>query len=485
MSHPTICVTVTARTVEGARVAIEAAAADGADLAEIRFDRWPESERRRAGELFPAHLPLVATYRSVAEGGEGSADPVARSATLRALRRHPFEAIDRELARDPAPPKAAAHRSIASRHLAAPVDWSSFREFASGSGIPGERSKIVAPSTLREYLGPFREATAGLGGILLAQGPAGPLSRVWPGWLGTDWVFASPGPTDPIVEPSVEPSQLPVDRLRSVLRRDPPSPLFAVLGHPIAFSESPALHHRWLRADGHDGAYLALDVETEREFRDLLETIGPRGFKGINVTHPWKPLARSVATRVESSAAEAEAANCLTWDGSEWSAALTDVDALERRFTELRGSGRWPGRSLTILGSGASARAAIVAARRLGVAVEIRARDVDEIDRLHHRFPETVHGGPRGPASLLVHATPVGRSPGDRLDVPLDDLIGSSTTVLDLVYGDDGSPVRRAAEAAGATYEDGRRLLLYQAEESYRRWWGHRPTSLATSEVPG
>ena len=487
MRRVTLCVTLVARTVEGTKAAAQAARDDGADLAEVRFDRWSEEERARAAELFPSPIPLLATYRSVAEGGEGRIDPDGRAAVLERLRALPFAAVDRERVRDPAPSRPEAGRSVGSRHLSAPVDWAGVGRFLEQEGPRGERQKIVAPASIAEFLGPFRATRTGPDppeGIVLATGAAGPLSRVWPDHLATSWVFASPGPHDPVADEALEPAQVPVDRLRSVFRRAPPGPLFAVIGHPIGFSESPRLHHSWLRADGYDGAYLALDVETEREFRDLLEVLGPGGFRGVNVTHPWKGLARAIARDRELAVDEAEAANTLTWDGESWAAALTDVDAVARRLAELRADGEWAGDELTLLGAGAAARATIVAARRRGTKVRVLARRPSETEALQRRFPETVVPGSSGPAALVVHATPVGRATDDRLAIDLGTTVGPGTQWLDFVYGPMPSSLRPRVESLGGRFEDGRSLLRYQAEESYRRWWGHRPTRPELPEAP-
>jgi shikimate dehydrogenase len=481
-------VTLTARTLAGARAGIEAARQDGADLVEIRLDRWAEADRDLARDLFPSKLPLVACYRSVAEGGEGSVDPGVRHEILGRLAQLPFFAVDREVARDASPTSHRAGASIGSRHLAAPVDWQSFPEMFGRGQAPGELGKLVAPATIGEFLahlmpkGP--EAPPGIG-ILQSTGPSGPLSRVWGAVLGSQWVFAAPGPHDPSPGGPVEPSQLPADRLASVLASDPPGPLFGIVGHPVRHSESPLLHHQWMRAEGLPGAYLALDVETQREFRDLLERLGPGGFRGINVTLPWKTVALAAATSAEPPAQLAGAANCLTWDGRGWTAALTDVEAMERRLNELRRAGVWSGSELTLLGSGASARATLVAARHLGATVRVRARRPGAIDELRQRFPETVIGAATEPSSFIIHATGFGRSEdGVPLGFPLDDLLVPGGWLLDLVYAPSTPMLQQQAESVGVEYEDGRRLLEYQAEESFRRWWGHLPPPTPPTAEP-
>ncbi|HEY1198723.1 MAG TPA: type I 3-dehydroquinate dehydratase, partial [Thermoplasmata archaeon] len=99
-SPPAIVVTLPARTVADARRQMEEARTSGADLLEIRFDRFDAEELGRVDQLFPNPLPMVATLRSRAEGGEGPDDPETRVRVLGGLARHPFRWIDVELARD-------------------------------------------------------------------------------------------------------------------------------------------------------------------------------------------------------------------------------------------------------------------------------------------------------------------------------------------------------------------------------------------------
>lgn len=484
MRGPRLCVTLPARTLAGAVRGIAAARQDGADLVELRLDRWPAEERRRLAELFPAALPLVATYRSIAEGGEGSADPEERARLLVELRALPFERIDREVARDAPPGPDDAPRSIGSRHLAAPVHWSSFPEMALRGRVAEELRKTVAPATVSEFLRDVLPLPwEGGGGIVHTQGPSGPLSRLWPERLGTPWVFCAPGPSDPSSGEPVDPSQPPVDRLASTLRASPPGPFFALLGHPVHHSLSPRLHHTWLRDGQRRGLYVALDVETEREFRDLLDRLPQGGFRGVNVTHPWKELALTVSPRAEPGATEAGAANCLTWDGGSWTAALTDLEAVERRLLELRREGSWDGNELALLGSGGAARATLVASRRLGASVKLWTRRPEAFEALARRFPTTVRPPSRGGCGLAVQATPVGRKNAGELDPAALELLRSALYCLDFVYAPDAPIVGEAVESGGGTYEDGTRLLRYQAEESFRRWWGARPDGAGAPEA--
>ena len=55
---------------------------------------------RRLSEMFPTELPLIATLRSRAQGGEGPDDPADRARILDAAFALPFAFVDYELGRD-------------------------------------------------------------------------------------------------------------------------------------------------------------------------------------------------------------------------------------------------------------------------------------------------------------------------------------------------------------------------------------------------
>ena len=59
--------------------------------------------------------------------------------------------------------------------------------------------------------------------------------------------------------------------------------VFAVLGHPISHSLSPAMHNPTLQAMGLNAVYLAFDTPPE-QLRVTLRTFGKRGFGGANLT---------------------------------------------------------------------------------------------------------------------------------------------------------------------------------------------------------
>lgn len=478
--RPLVIATLPARSLGDARAQIQIAARSGADVAEIRFDRWPEVERRRMAELFPSPLPLLATLRSTAEGGEGPDSPGTRREWRREVATLSFAYVDIEEGRDPASEPPDASRTgptvIVSTHLPAGTRAAEVHRRLSGWDPRHGIRKVVLPARLPAVLKeivPELPPPGVVRFVVHTTGASGPLLRAWSRRLGFAAVFGSLPVAQGVEAAPVEPAQVPVDWLRPYLEAVPPAPLFAVVGSPVGHSLSPALHQAWMRAEGRTGLYVALDVDSERELSESLAPLGEGGFRGLNVTHPLKMAALHLADRVLPGARECGCANLLTFQGPEVEADNTDLLATLRRLEDLRKEGRWSGDELLVLGNGGAARATLAAARSLGVPAAVLARDPARAASVAADFGARVADPSRaGPVPLVVNATTVGRADTPPMAVDLAPWVGPGTYLLDFVYRPENPVLERVAGRRGARYEDGRRLLGYSAAASYERWWG-------------
>ncbi len=482
---PALVVSVPARNVAEARVDISTAAAAGADLVEIRFDRWSETARASAGQLFPAPVPLVATFRSTDEGGEGPTDPLPRRQWVERVARLPFAYVDLELARDVVDGSPVeGDRAIGSCHFpdGTPVD--AVAAFLARAPASCRFVKAVVPLTVGQFvrdLLPRYAGWTGDGRVVTTTGPSGPLSRLWARELGQPLVFASlpiKGGGTP-----VEPSQVPVDQLRRMWASDRPRQ-FAVVGHPVGHSLSPRIHAGWLAAEGRGAAFVALDLSDEGEFAEMVNLGRSGRWAGWSVTHPWKEAAARAADHASEVVRRTGAANTLTFRDGELRADLTDAAAVRRRADELHETGRWDGREALIVGTGGAARAAAFALRSGTTEVLLLGRRADRVAAVSRDAGgRPVDPADARPVGLVVHATTVGREGQGPLSPSLAGWLNSTTTLLDFVYSAVDLEVSRACERVGARYEDGRRLLVYQAADAHRLWWGEPPRSETFAEA--
>ncbi|MFN8896265.1 MAG: shikimate dehydrogenase, partial [Betaproteobacteria bacterium] len=89
---------------------------------------------------------------------------------------------------------------------------------------------------------------------------------------------------------------------------------YAVLGHPVAHSRSPAIHARFAAQTGQAVDYGRLECPLDG-FAAAVRAFAAGGARGCNVTVPFKFEALQLAGRASERARRAGAANVLGFDG--------------------------------------------------------------------------------------------------------------------------------------------------------------------------
>ncbi|MCI4346239.1 MAG: type I 3-dehydroquinate dehydratase [Thermoplasmata archaeon] len=488
---PLIVASLSGRTAESCRTQGEAAAREGADWAEIRIDRWSEDARAHLMELFPAPLPLLATLRSRAEGGAASDVPEEREETLRRALELPFVAVDLEVRRDlcldfvraARPSSLGTPRLVFSAHLPEGTTASELRRLiAEPLPVPGVRKLVLPASVARSVIDllPLVDSLPDPRPTVLTTGPSGPLFRLWAPELRMPLVYGSLS-GHPATD-AVEPSQLPVAILRRLQRAGGTRVLLGLLGSPLGQSPSPTLFERWFATQGEAATYVPIELSDGRVLGVVLESLAARGFRGVNLTHPLKLAAHELNAVAGIEARRAGCANFVVFGPDGWRTENTDARAMRRRLSELEAQRGGPFSSVLIYGTGGAARATLAALEPGGRPVALLGRSpakISELGSVSGREPEVPD---RASYDLVVNATTSGRAGVEPLPPTWLSRIGKGSMVLDWVYRPAVPALELCCAERGAHYEEGSRLLLYPAAESYREWFG-RPLSSAEEQV--
>lgn len=249
----------------------------------------------------------------------------------------------------------------------------------------------------------------------------------------------------------------------------------AVWGDPIAHSRSPRLHaaaYGVLELDWEYGRRQVDEAGFDRAWRSL-----DADWRGLSLTMPLKHAAARDAISLDDDARLTGAVNTflLSEDGPR--GFNTDVGGLARALDEF--GVREPD-AIRVLGAGATATSAVVAAARAGArAVEVRAR------RPEAAAPIAALGDALGvairvaaldrPPLLPVDATIAALPGGTDLGRVADDLASVSGPLVDVVYGGWPTPLARAWARAGGEAHDGLAMLLHQALLQVRVFVGGDP----------
>lgn len=236
----------------------------------------------------------------------------------------------------------------------------------------------------------------------------------------------------------------------------------ALLGDPVSHSRSPSIHRAAFAAFGLVAQYEALRCDEAGLAEACLE-IRSGQLHGANVTMPLKGAASVACDRVVGRAVRASAVNTLLMDGDSLCGYNTDIVGIERlleRFHSL---------PVTVMGTGGSAAAALVAAegREIAVVGRDRAKAAALIARTG---VEAAIGSWERPStgSVLINATTLGMK-GEALPV---EWLMNQAALIDLPYGPDPTPAVVEGQRLGIGVADGIDALVAQAVASFELWTG-------------
>lgn len=250
-----------------------------------------------------------------------------------------------------------------------------------------------------------------------------------------------------------------------------------VIGDPVDHSLSPEIHGFWLKALSIDAEYGRRRVTRVELPAYLAEKRADPNWRGSNVTMPLKLDAIALADGATDRAVAAGSANLLMVREGRLAAANTDVGAIAVLLTRLH-EAKARMDSVTLLGNGGAARAALVALKLVGLtAVRIQARDLAEARKLAVEF-----GLDAGPASFmepivsdgLINATPLGMPGRECLNCDLSRM-SAQGWVFDMTYGPKDTPLIAAAREAGLHAMDGLHMLVEQAAASFKLFFDADP----------
>jgi shikimate dehydrogenase len=262
------------------------------------------------------------------------------------------------------------------------------------------------------------------------------------------------------------------------------SPVYAVLGHPVGHSVSPAMQNAALAAMGLDGVYVAFEVAPER-LAEAVRGIRALGLAGVNVTIPHKEAILPLLDRLDPQAELIGAVNTLVPRNGELIGRNTDAPGFLR---SLQAAGAEPkGARILLLGAGGSAKAVGVALAQAGASLTIVNRTPARATALAGLLNERVRRGCAAgygwersvleeaiaTADILVNTTSIGMHP--KIDAAPEIPIGalrSESLVYDLIYNPWESRFLAQARERGCRAVNGAAMLAWQGALALELWTG-------------
>ncbi|GAB1388939.1 MAG: shikimate dehydrogenase (NADP(+)) [Rubrivivax sp.] len=262
-----------------------------------------------------------------------------------------------------------------------------------------------------------------------------------------------------------------------------PTARYAVIGHPVAHSQSPFIHTQFAQQTGEAIEYGRIDCGPNG-FAAALRAFADSGAAGCNVTVPFKFEAAALAAVCSERARLAGAANTLRLDAGGWLADNTDGVGLRRDIEQGAGFAL-AGRRVLLIGAGGAG------AGVLGPLLEARPGELVLVNRSAGRPQALVerHASLARACDVVLRTAPLA-APGQGFDLVINasasSLQGAAVPVprgalaqkglgVDLMYGPPAQGFLDWATQQGAQARDGLGMLVEQAAEAFFLWRGVRP----------
>lgn len=259
--------------------------------------------------------------------------------------------------------------------------------------------------------------------------------------------------------------------------------LAGVIGNPISHSKSPIMHNYWLKKYNINGQYLPIEVK-EEHFRDVLRNLYKMGFRGVNVTIPYKMEAYKAVDNLTDNAIKCGSVNTVIIDDDgNLYGDNTDGYGFIQNVLDHYPEFDFSNGKTVILGAGGAARAVtssivdkgckelVIVARTIENAMEIVQTIKGNIIVVGWDDREKVL---EGDTNLLVNCTPLGMVNKPELEIDIS-LLSPNALVIDVVYNPLETEFLKKAKLHGNKTLDGIGMLINQARPAFETWFETTP----------
>ncbi len=322
-------------------------------------------------------------------------------------------------------------------------------------------------------------ASAKVPTVGFCMGEYGVISRILCGKYGSPFTYATFSR-----EREMAPGQLAFSEMTQIYRYDqigPETPVYGVIGDPIAHSLSPLIHNIAFRHDKLDGVYLPFRVPKDR-LEETLKEFEFLNVQGYSVTIPHKEGALKLAGDADEASKTMGVANTLFKDDQNvWQARNTDYDAaLDSIRLGLDPEGKASddpidGKQVLLLGAGGVSRAIGAGIINAGGALTVTNRSRVRGEKLAQDLGcahTTWENRGSGHFDILVNGTSVGMHPNVNETPFAQNFLLDDMLVFDTVYNPENTLLLKQARERGCKTVSGIEMFVRQAAAQYKLFTG-------------
>ena len=251
----------------------------------------------------------------------------------------------------------------------------------------------------------------------------------------------------------------------------------ALMGDPVEHTLSPLVQNTFSEEEGVNAVYTALRVK-KGDVRTAMEGAFALGMQGFNVTVPHKEAVIPYLSGIDPMAESIGAVNTLVKDEEGYRGYNTDALGILRQIKELDTDIK--DKMVIMLGAGGAANAVLHAMYSLGIkGAYILNRSVEKAEKKFGNdmrnviLPLEGFSEIPGDQYFCVQCTSVGLAP-DSDAAPIEDpgFYKKISRAVDVIYSPFETKFMKLVKEAGGQAENGLKMLVYQAAESFKLFHG-------------
>ncbi len=244
---------------------------------------------------------------------------------------------------------------------------------------------------------------------------------------------------------------------------------FFVIGNPIDHSLSPELHNYWLKTNNIDGIYNKEKLNND-DLKNFFLKIKNKEISGVNVTVPFKKDVIPYLDDLTIEAKSTQSVNTIYLKNNKIIGHNTDIDGFEMAIKDTNYDIK--NKKVLILGAGGVVPSVIFALNKMKVTeIFVCNRTKSKAEKLKNLFNniKIVDWGEDVDPNMIINATSVGLNKNDKLNLEFAKL-KNTEFFYDIIYNPNETNFLRTAIKLGKKSENGKKMFIYQAAQSFKIW---------------
>ena len=248
---------------------------------------------------------------------------------------------------------------------------------------------------------------------------------------------------------------------------------FFVIGNPIKHSMSPQLHNHWIKKNNINAIYEKKELNSEN-LQHIISMIKEKKIDGLNVTVPFKKEIITYLDELSIQASKTQSVNTIYLEDKKVIGHNTDINGFELAIKNNNYDVK--GKKVLILGAGGVVPSIIFALTKMKATnIIVTNRTKSKAESLKKLFVDLSisEWGKLPEFDMIINATSIGLKKNDEINIDFNNC--KNKFFYDVIYNPKETKFLKDAKKNGNKTENGQKMFIYQAAESFKTWHGIEP----------